>query len=212
LTATVFPTDALALSGQAAYTMDDFSDSPYGLLEDNQTLLAFDADYAVGERLTLNLFYTHEIYENEQRDRQNGGAGEFDWTASGTDLVNTVGGTIRLALIPDHLDAYLTYAFSDVDGELDCSSPSGSFAPYTAVDDTRLHMLNTRLIYHHRWGIDVALGYLWEKFDYDDFAVDGYSDVPTDSAGNYQGALLAGTLPQDYDAHVVYTRITFRYP
>jgi hypothetical protein len=35
--------------------------------------------------------------------------------------------------------------------------------------------------------------------------------VPTDAGGNYQDALLSGTLPQDYDAHVVYTQLTFRY-
>ena len=56
-----------------------------------------------------------------------------------------------------------------------------------------------------------SVGYLWEKFDYTDFAAEGFSYVPTDTADNYQGALLAGTLPQDYDAHVVYTKITFRY-
>ena len=83
---------------------------------------------------------------------------------------------------------------------------------FSAVDDTKTHMLNTKLIYHNTsLDFDVAVGYLWEKFDYTDFAAEGFSYVPTDTAGNYQGALLAGTLPQDYDAHVVYTKITFRY-
>ena len=210
--ATVYPTDALALSGSAAYGTDDFHNSPYGLIEDNRYVFSFDTDYALGDRLTLNLFYTHEIYENEQRARQNGGATDFDWTADGKDLVDTLGGGFKLALIPDLLDLDLIYAYSDVDGNLEFSSPSGSFDDFFAVDDTKTHMLNTKLIYHNTsLDFDVAVGYLWEKFDYTDFAAEGFSYVPTDTVGNYQGALLSGTLPQDYDAHVVYTRITFRY-
>ncbi|MDX2451601.1 MtrB/PioB family decaheme-associated outer membrane protein, partial [Desulfosarcina sp.] len=210
--ATVYPTDALALSGSAAYGTDDFHDSPYGLIEDNRYVFSFDTDYALGDRLTLNLFYTHEIYENEQRARQNGGATDFDWTADGKDLVDTIGGGFKLALIPDLLDLDLIYAYSDVDGNLEFSSPSGSFEDFFAVDDTKTHMLNTKLIYHNTsLDFDVAVGYLWEKFVYTDFAAEGFSYVPTDTTGNYQGALLSGTLPQDYDAHVVYTKITFRY-
>ena len=210
--ATVYPTDALALSGSVAYGTDDFHNSPYGLIEDNRYVFSFDTDYALGERLTLNLFYTHEIYQNEQRARQNGGATDFDWTAEGKDLVDTLGGGIKLALVPDLLDLDLIYAYSDVDGNLEFSSPAGSFDDFSAVDDATTHMLNTKLIYHNTaLDFDVAVGYLWEKFDYSDFAAEGFSYVPTDTAGNYQGALLAGTLPQDYDAHVVYTRITFRY-
>ena len=188
-----------------------FHDSPYGLIEDNRYVFSFDSDYALDERLTLNLFYTHEIYENEQRGRENGGATDFDWNADGKDLVDTVGGGFRLALIPEHLDLDLVYAYIDVDGNLEFSSPSGSFTDFSAVDDTKTHMLNTKLTYHNTLGFDVSVGYLWEKFDYADFAADGFTSVPTDTAGNYQGSLLAGTLPRGYDAHVIYTKITFHY-
>ena len=210
--ATVYPSDTLALSGSVGYGTDDFHDSPYGLIDDTRYVFSLDGDYALGDRLSLNLFYTHEIYENEQRAMQNGGATDFDWTADGKDLVDTLGGGFKLALIPDLLDLDLIYAYSEVDGNLEFSSPSGSYDDFSAVDDTKTHMLNTKLIYHNTFlDFDVALGYLWEKFDYTDFAAEGFSYVPTDTAGNYQGALLAGTLPQDYDAHVIYTRITFRY-
>lgn len=210
--ATAYSTDALALSGSAAYGTDDYHDSPYGLIEDNRYVFTLDADYAMDERLFVNLFYTHEIYENEQRARQNGGATEFDWQADGRDRVDSFGGGLKLALIPDHLDLDMVYAYSEVDGQLDFSSPSRSFDPFSAVDDSKTHMLNTKLVYHNTsFDFDVAVGYLWEKFDYSDLATEGFSYVPTDTAGNYQGALLSGIFPQDYDAHVVYTRITFRY-
>ena len=209
--ATVYPTEALALSGSISYGTDDFTDSPYGLVEDSRYVFSFDADYAVGDRLSLNLFYTHEIYENEQRAQQNGGATDFDWQANGKDLVDTLGGGLKLALIPGHLDLDLTYAYSDVDGNLEFYSPTAAFADFSAVDDSKTHMLDSKLTYHNALGFDISVGYLWEKFDYSDFAADGFTYVPTDNAGNYQGALLSGTLPQDYDAHVIYTRFTIRY-
>ena len=116
-----------------------------------------------------------------------------------------------LALIPEHLNLDLVYAYSDVDGNLEFSSPSGSSDDFSAVDDAKTHMLNTKLIYHNALGFDVTVGYLWKKFDYTDFAAEDSTFVPTDTAGNYQGALLSGTMPQDYDVHVIYTKITFRY-
>ncbi|MFO7716775.1 MtrB/PioB family decaheme-associated outer membrane protein [Desulfosarcina sp.] len=211
--ATVYPADALAVSGSVAYGTDDFDDSPYGLIADDRYVFSLDTDYALGERLTLNLFYTHEIYESEQRGRQNNGPGTgFDWNAKGQDLVDTIGGGLKLKLIPEFLDLDLVYAFSEVDGNLEFASPSRSFADFSAVDDAKTHMLNTKLIYHNTaLNVDVTLGYLWEKFDYADFAADGFAYVPVDTAGAYQGALISGTLPQDYDAHVIYTKITFRY-
>ena len=213
LQATVYPMQALTLTGSFTYGKDDYEDSPYGLQKDDHYIVSFDSDYAIGDRATLNLFYTYEKYENTLRNRENGfGAGtEFDWTAKGEDQVNTLGGGVTLALIPARLDLELTYAYSKVDGNIAFSSPSGLFADFTAVDDTTLHTLNSKMRYYFSHNLYLTLGYLWEKFDYEDYNTQGFAYVPTDASGNYQGALLAGTLPQDYDAHVVYTQITYRY-
>lgn len=204
---TVYPVQALSLSGSFTYGTDDFKDSPYGLGEDNHYIFSFDTDYAVGERATVNLFYNFEKYENAQRAND----GAADWTAQGEDQVNTIGGGLTLDLIPNRLDLGLTYAYSDVDGTIAFTSPSGTFADFTAYDDTQLHALDTKVKYHFSQNLTLSLGYLWEKFDYEDLSTEGFSPVPTDASGNYQGALLSGTLPEDYDVHIVYTQVTFRY-
>ena len=211
LQATVYPTQALALTGALTYGTDDYKDSPYGLLEDKHAILSFDSDYAVSDRLSLNLNYTYEKYQNTQRSRENGFGSDFDWSARGEDRIQTFGGGGTLALIPQRLDLQLNYAYSQVDGRTAFRSPAGSFADFAAVDDTTLHTLNTRLVYHLSTNLVLTLGYLWEKFDYEDENTRGFAYVPTDAAGNYQGALLAGSLPQDYDVQVVYTQLTFRY-
>jgi MtrB/PioB family decaheme-associated outer membrane protein len=205
--ATFYPLQDLALTGSFTYGTDDYNDSPYGLLKDNHYIVSFDTDYAINERATANLFYTYEKFENTQRGSTSG----MDWTADGEDRVNTFGGGLTLSLMPKRLDLSLTYSYSDADGNISFASPSGSFADFKAVDDTKKHALNSKLSYHISKNLILSLGYLWEKFDYEDYNKDGFAYVPTDAGGNYQGALLSGTLPQDYDAHVVYTQLTFRY-
>lgn len=204
---TFYLTDSLSLSPSITCGMDDFKDSPYGLLEDSHYILAFDADYAINGRAAVNFFYSFEQYENSQRGKDSG----TDWLAEGEDQVHTFGGSLKLALVPQRLDLDLTYTYSDVDGRMAFSSPSGGFAEFSSVDDTRIHALDTKLKYRLTKSLTLSMGYLWEKFDYEDFAVDGFRFVPTDAGGNYQGALLSGALPEAYDVHIVYTQLTFRY-
>jgi MtrB/PioB family decaheme-associated outer membrane protein len=208
LQATFYPTEILTFSGALTYGKDDYTDSPYGLVEDNHIIMAFDADYAIGAHTTVNLFYNYETYENTQRSSSGGS----DWTADGEDKIQTFGGGLTTALIPDLLDVALTYAYSDVDGNIAFTSPSGTFADFTAVDDTKLHALDTKAKYHYSKNLTFSLGYLWQKFDYSDLSTDGFSYVPTDAAGGYQGALLSGTLPRDYDVQIFYTQLTYRFP
>ena len=207
LQTTFYPTDILSFGVSGIYGMDDYKDSPYGLQEDSHLLLSFDVDYAIGERGSVNFFYGFEQYDNTQL----GNDGAADWSAEGEDSVNSVGAGLKLALIPSRLDLDITYTYSDVDGNISFTSPSGTFADFKAVDDTKIHAVDSKLKYHFTKNFTLSLGYLWEKFDYDDFSKDGLSFVPTNAAGDYQGALLAGTLPEDYDVHIVYTQLTFRY-
>ena len=208
LQATFYPLEALSITGSVMYGTDDYEDSPYGLLEDNHYSYSLDGDYAINERATIHLFYTIENYENTQRAND----GTSDWTAEGEDQVNTIGAGLTVDLIPDRLDLALKYAYSDVDGSVAFSSPAGDFADFTAVDDTQLHALDTKVRYHFSNNLTLSLGYLWEKFDYDDdLSKEGFDFVPTDASGNYQGALLSGAFPEDYDVHIIYSQITFRY-
>jgi MtrB/PioB family decaheme-associated outer membrane protein len=210
--ANVYPIDPLAFSGSFTYGKDDFDDSAFGLLEDRHYIFSLDADYSVGDRLRLNAFYNYEKYDNEQKAQ-----GEFDggpvtsWTAKGEDQINTVGGGIKFALIPGRLDFESSYSYSKVDGKIDFSVPGGGVVDFDTVDETELHSLNSKLKYNIGRGFFLTLGYLYEKFDYEDYNLYGFTTVPTDGAGAFNGAILAGTLPQDYDVHIVYTQLTYKF-
>jgi MtrB/PioB family decaheme-associated outer membrane protein len=211
---TAYPLETLVLSTSFTYGEDDFDDSPYGLLEDKHYIVTFETDYTVSDRLNLHAFYSYEYYKNRQKD-----FGEVpstptvdaDWFSRSKDYVNTVGAGVKLVLIPETLDLDTSYSFSDVDGKIDFFTPAANTEDFNTVDETRLHILETKLHYRAWKPCLFTLGYVYENFDYDDYNTDGFTNVPTDSGGNSNGAYLMDTLPEDYDVHVLYLRVSYRF-
>jgi MtrB/PioB family decaheme-associated outer membrane protein len=208
---TVYPINPLALSGSFIYGKDDFEDSPFGLLEDTHYAASLDFDYSIAERANLRAFYTYEKYQALQRNNGLVGSNTSEWFAESKDVLNTFGGGIKFALIPNRLDFDLSYSYSKVDGNINFFAPAEATAPFTSVDNSRLQILNAKLNYDIGRGFFLTLGYLWEKFDYDDFEIQGFTYVPTDPGGLYQGALLMGTLTDAYKANVAYVKISYRF-
>jgi hypothetical protein len=213
----VYPAEPLAFSGSFTYGQDDFHDSAFGLTDADYYSISIDGDYTLTDRLSLNAFYVYEKYKNRQKAQ-----GEFDedgdgistvtnWKAEGEDRVDTFGSGITYAVILDQLDFDLSYSYSKVDGKIDFSIPNGSVTDFDAVDDSTLQTLDAKLKYNIWGGYFVTLGYVWQKFDYDDYNKKGFTFVPTDAAGNYNGAVLADSLWEDYSAHIIYSKFTYKF-
>jgi len=209
--AVLYPTDALSLSGSFTYGKDDFEESPFGLLEDTHYSASFDAAYSLTNRANLHAFYTHERYKNRQRANGSVGPTVSEWFAENEDRVHTVGAGIDISLIPKRLDLSVSYSLSDVDGDILFFTPAQDTSGFPIVDETRLQILNAKLKCHVGKGFYVTVGYLYEKFDFDDFQNQGFAYVPTDTAGLYNGALLMGTLTEGYKANVGYVTISYRF-
>ena len=212
--ATVYPWEPVALSTSFTYGEDNFDDSPYGLLEDKHYILTLEADYNVSDRLNLHGFYSYEYYKNRQKDFgevPSSPVVDGDWFSRSEDIVNTVGAGVQAVLIPEKLDLDISYSFSDVDGKIDFYTPAADTDDFNTVDETTIHILETKLNYTAWKPLVFTLGYMYEKFDYDDYNKDGFTNVPTDSGGASNGAYLMGTLPQDYEVNIVYLRVTYRF-
>jgi hypothetical protein len=50
---------------------------------------------------------------------------------------------------------------------------------------------------------------MWEKFEVEDFDSTGFTYIPLTSTGAFNGAIFMGTIPEDYDANVFYTKLTY---
>jgi MtrB/PioB family decaheme-associated outer membrane protein len=213
----VYPFEPLAFSGSFSYGKDDYHDSPYGLTDADYYSFSIDGDYTLSDELRFNVFYIYEKYKNKQKAQ-----GEFDedgdgistvtdWKADGQDQINTFGGGINYIVLPERLDFDLKYSYAKVDGKIDFSIPNGSVDDFDTVNDSTLQTLEAKLKYNFWGGCFMTLGYVWENFDYDDYNKEGFTYVPTDAAGNFNGAVLADTLWDDYDAHIVYAKLTYRF-
>ena len=99
----------------------------------------------------------------------------------------------------------------DTRNVFDFDIPGGGVVDFDTVDETTLHVLDAKFNYNIGWGFYITLGYLYENFDFDDYQLDGFQLVPTDAAGAYNGAILADTLIEDYDVHMVYTKLTYKF-
>lgn len=212
--ATVYPTELFMVSTSFIYGKDEFNESPYGLLDDKHHIFSLDIDYSPIDRLNLHTFYNYEYYVARQKDR-----GEVpslpvvdaDWFARAKDIVNTLGAGIKLSLIPDRLAFDVSYSFSKVDGTIDFFTPAVETSNFDTADDTTLHILQTKFEYRAWKHWLFTLGYCYEKFGYDDVNTQGFTNVPTDSSNNYNGAYLMGTLPGDYTVNVVYLKISYKF-
>jgi MtrB/PioB family decaheme-associated outer membrane protein len=211
----LYPVDSLVLSGSFIYGEDEFTDSPYGLLEDWHYIITFDVDYTITDRASVYGFYSYEKYQNRQKARgevpTQPAPVDSDWFSRSQDIVNTAGAGANVALIPNRLHFDVSYSYSDVDGNVDFFTPAVATAEFPIVDETTLQILNAKLKYRAWKGLSFTLGYLWEKFDYDDFNTQGFTNIPVDAAGNYNEAYLMNTLPPDYDANVFYLKATYKF-
>jgi MtrB/PioB family decaheme-associated outer membrane protein len=206
--ATLYPFEPLVLSGSMIYGKDDFEDSPFGLLDDEHYIFSFDAEYEITDKLNLQAFYSYEKYKNRQKASGQVPTVPFpvdsDWDSTGEDIVNTIGTNAKAVLIPGWLDLDLSYSLSDVDSNIDFFSPAVATSEFTTVDETKLHVLEAKLNYRATQSWTFTFGYLWEKFDYDDFNKEGFTFTPAD-------ALFMGTLPEDYSVNLFYIKAAYRF-
>jgi MtrB/PioB family decaheme-associated outer membrane protein len=227
LMASFFPTPSLVVGAHLIHGSDDYPESVFGVQSDEHDVAAADLSYVFGERATLFASYTFERYELGMQGREwtAGGPGDpyrvepelesaSNWTASTRDDLDTVTLGLDLRLVPDRVGFDIAYSYSKSDGEIDYESPLGELdanpfepADFADVDDVRFYSFNPKLeITLGEWA-SIVLGYLRERYELSDFAVEGLRLVPTTPSGEYNGALLMGSFPFDFDIEAVYVEL-----
>ena len=216
LLAHYYPLDNLIFGSSVVYTRDDFRDSPFGLQKDNGFAVSIDTDWEVTKKATLYGGFVHEWRRAEQKASDE----IFDpetaaWTADTTDIFDTILAGMDLVFIPGVLDAGLSYSYTIADGKIDLNSVAASPSDFGESDDAVLQFLDSRLNYHMRKDFSLTLGYQWRKMNYDDFNTQGFQPVAVNIVNESYTPLVDGlfmdTLPEDYDAHLVYATVTYTF-
>lgn len=220
LIATAVPTENFAITGSVGWSDNDYPDSPYGLRAAKQYHYSLDADYAFMDGGSIYAFAARELYKNDQTSREwtspaqaTPPTSNLDWNALSEDNVTTLGGGIVIPIQPRKLDVRLSGWRTKGNGSVQFSGPladTRSSLDYWNVDDTTQTYLDAQVRYTVSRTLGLTLGYAWQGFDIDDFSQDS-PNVVTNPAGNYNGGLLMGTMPQSFNAHILYGRVYYSF-
>lgn len=216
-----------------------------GLLKSDTNRYVIGTNYSPNDRLSFTADYGWELYKTSQKgigaseDDKDDGDGWTDsariWSAKIKDNTDTVGVGFSFVIIPKKLNFATNYTYSygtvDIDysgygSEVPLSGDSDSYYAFTdpGKGRQRQHTVNATLEYRVSKGVVIGLGYLYDKYDINDWmqeAIGGWVEEAgseyylrdtTDSTqwGNRlvtMGSLLAS----DYENHVGMVTLAYKW-
>ena len=209
---TVIPSDQVTVGVSGSYNSSDYPDSVLGLTHMTYGSVTGDASFTPMDSVVLSGFVTYERGKYDVTNYQRGSASivptdmlnpALFWTETSTDRGITAGATAEWTAIKDRLTFSADYVFSRTTTEFGFEPSSGvTAAPVPDLTST-LHSLGVKGEYKIQDNLSVKLGYRIERYDSNDFALDGTLAVPR--------VLTLGDVPPHYTSHVVWSSIVYHF-
>jgi MtrB/PioB family decaheme-associated outer membrane protein len=220
-TVNFYPYDTVAFTVNANYANDDYKHTEIGLQNGANFNLTFDITYTPSEDVTTYAFVTSEKSNYEQAGFHHPGNvgnlgpttdrvarfGNAFWRVETEDLVNTIGFGGDWAVIEDKFNVQLDFTHSSGTTEIQASARDPVLEPFLPLPDlnTKITSLNISGDYKFRENTTVRLGYLYERYTTDDFALD---NVAEDTLAD---VILLGNRSSDYNAHFVGLSLIYEF-
>lgn len=217
------PLHGLSLGLEYAYKHDVFTKNFLGMQNANRHEVFFDTNYEVGPA-KLNAYADLELVNSFSRYRQlprtTAGSAtlyadpfgvsntdNFNWTSQRKDLNYALGFKTDLDIIKGKFSVGAGYRYENANGSNDfTTNVTGiNYANVSELDDYIKHSVNAKMVYNFTKALTAELGYLYEHLKYSDDAYNGYSYIV---GTNYLSGAYAN---QNYDASVVYTKLSFKF-
>ncbi len=233
---TIAAAEDLDLMIEHVQGLDDYKHSSFGLQKDEHRATTVDLSYDPGDGLSMSTFVSQEAYATRQQSRQwnpNGLGDPYtqspgienpgNWTLDSTTVVNTVGMTTAMSLVPDTLTARLEGTASVANGKLEFASPFSStmsttsdtnaFLPidYPKSDETQWVQAGMSFTYMVFKDVAATLGYRYDLWRINDGLRDGYTPVAVTGTGAFNNLLTMDSLFKNYEVHTVYARISSKF-
>ena len=202
----VMPMDMVTLGFTGAYVYDFYPNSPIGLNNVKTVNLSTDVTYQMDHNVSLSAFFAADRNNYNQRgyDRTGGafppGAVRTDgrfWTVSTKDRVFTAGASAEWWPIPEMVDVKADYMFSRAITTVEGLS-NGALRVLPLPDIvSRLHSFGISGGYKITENATIRLGYRFEWFKSNDFALDGVYP------GSINETVGLGNESPDYTVHLV---------
>jgi len=223
LTADISPTEALNVSLEYAYKLDDYSDTVLGLTKAQENEFIVDGNY-VWKGMKFFAFFDYDVSLNEQTEREGGGnpsaaptTSAFNWYCNQHNNNYAYGAGTSFPIIKDKLALIVQYDFELNNGTANFTSQSFT-AAQTALginngtidigpwDDYTRQSISARLMYDYNKSFGLAFGYLYSQFRLNDGQLNGYQYVAP-GPSYLSGAYTDGS----YRANVYYVRAMYRF-
>ena len=195
-----FASDKVAVTLEAAYADDDYTDSEIGITSGEELRLAADLNWAISEKASAYLTAGLEDIESEQAGSELFAAP--DWTATHDDDFTTVGIGFIVRDIAEKVDLQLDYLRSDGESEIVLDSTIGGVSEFPELE-TLLDYLRFSVTYRQSERLQIDLSLRYQRFEAEDWALEGVAPA------TLPDVLSLGALP--YDDEVFMVGIGFRY-
>lgn len=211
--ANLMPNDNLDLQFVLDYKNDKYRDSELGLREAKGWAASFDANMKMSETFSSHVFYTHEVYETEQRSVQLGGNRAL-WNNPGwywgydiEDTSNTLGLGVKFKPTSNlNIDADISHIRSNGSvvtwrGPLHVAVFNGQFPDLT----TELNRFDLAGKYQVQKDLAVNMSYAYEKYSSADWA---YDNVTASTLANVIGT---NEVSPKYDVHLIGVSLVYSF-
>ncbi len=202
-------TDKLFLSARVDYNKDEYNNSTVGLTEATQPVYTVDFSYQPRHNMTTYGYYTYENIESSQVSRGLSPTPAItDWEASFEDTFDTIGFGAKLTDL-GRWDVGADFTYSKSSGAIDMIDLNAPGPAIVQYPDTKTELTSVKLwtSYQHNKQLSYKIGYWYENYSADNWAVDGLT--PYDPA--VEGILLLGNETLDYNVYVVTVSANYRY-
>ena len=200
-------TDKLFLTARVDYNQDDYSDSVIGLTEATQPVYTIDFSYTPRHNITTYGYYTYETIESSQAGSALGTT-VADWEADFEDTFDTIGiGAKWTDLGKWDIGADIVLSKSSGSSEMRDLAVPGTAGQYP---ETKTELTSVKLwtSYHHSKQLAYKLGFWFEEYSADNWAIDGL--LPYDPAA-VENTLLLGNETLDYNVYVITASASYRF-
>jgi MtrB/PioB family decaheme-associated outer membrane protein len=202
-------TDKLFLSLKADYNKDDYENSSIGLTEATQPVYTVDFSYQPRHNITSYGYYTYEnIYSSQTSQDVSASSATTNWGADFNDTFNTVGIGAKITDL-GKWDVGADFLYSKSSGSIDMQD---TYNPGTEnqYPDTKTTLTSLKLwtSYDVSRQLSYKLGYRYERYSADNWAIDGLQPYDPLVAADI---LLLGNEALDYDVHVITASASYRF-
>ncbi|HYN23373.1 MAG TPA: MtrB/PioB family outer membrane beta-barrel protein, partial [Thermoanaerobaculia bacterium] len=202
--ATFLPAEAWSFFAGVTGRSEDYTESEFGLIEDE--ILQYNAEigYTPGEKLTFYLFGHRADRDAFQKARQSGATPSTNpldtWTVAFNEVTDTwgLGFTSKVAAWTTDISAQ----YSKSDGDADFTAFGGQAGPTPTrpvldianYEDIELLAILARLDYQITPNAKAGVGYRWEDYTIDSFIIQGLQNylpaalLLNPDYGDYQGS------------------------